>query len=133
MTFWSLASYSDSQPIRLSTNFMNLIPSLTFTESEWFLWSICNGCGMPAGNTYPSHTWFRPSFWDLLMLQLLRPNFPNLPCLYSTFHFEYSSVLSRVCLTTKNTNSVLAWKLFNCFYKITFMLFFMFICTQVTR
>ena len=21
---------------------------------EWFLWSICNGCGMPAGNAYPS-------------------------------------------------------------------------------
>ena len=21
---------------------------------EWFPWSICNGCGMPAGNAYPS-------------------------------------------------------------------------------
>ena len=28
-------------------------------------------------------------FWDLLMLQLLRPNSSNLPCLYSTFHLEY--------------------------------------------
>ena len=43
-----------SQPIRLSTNFMTLIPSLTFTDHEWFPWSICNGCGMPAGNAYPS-------------------------------------------------------------------------------
>ena len=43
-----------SQPIRLSTNFMNLIPSLTFIDYEWFPWSICNGCGMPAGNAYPS-------------------------------------------------------------------------------
>ena len=43
-----------SQPIRLSTNFMTLIPSLTFTDYEWFPWSICNGCGMPAGNAYPS-------------------------------------------------------------------------------
>ena len=43
-----------SQPIRLSTNFMTLIPSLTFTDYEWFRWSICNGCGMPAGNAYPS-------------------------------------------------------------------------------
>ena len=25
------------------------------------------------------------------MLQLLRPDFPNLPCLYSTFHLEYPS------------------------------------------
>ena len=43
-----------SQPIRLSTNFITLIPSLTFTDYEWFPWSICNGCGMPAGNAYPS-------------------------------------------------------------------------------
>ena len=27
---------------------------LTFTDYEWFPWSICNGCGMPAGNAYPS-------------------------------------------------------------------------------
>ena len=29
------------------------------------------------------------------MLQLLRPNSSNLPCLYSTFHLEYPLVLSR--------------------------------------
>ena len=33
---------------------MTLIPSLTFTDYEWFPWNICNGCGMPAGNAYPS-------------------------------------------------------------------------------
>ena len=33
---------------------MTLIPSLTFTDYEWFQWSICNGCGMPAGNAFPS-------------------------------------------------------------------------------
>ena len=146
-----------SQPIRLSTNFMTLIPSLTFTDYEWFPWSICNGCGMPAGNayhsghlvpspflgglacaltvetsfpdsspikwptkvdfyrierfswsicdrcampagsTYPSGHLVRPPFWDLLMLQLLRPNSSNLPCLYSTFHLEHPLVLSRFC------------------------------------
>ena len=32
-----------------------------------------------------------------LMLQLLRPNSSNLPCLYSTFHLEYPLVLSRFC------------------------------------
>ena len=42
-------------------------------------------------------TWFRPPFWDLLMLQLLRPNSSNLSCLYSTFHLEYPLVLSRFC------------------------------------
>ena len=31
------------------------------------------------------------------MLQLLRPNSLNLPCLYSTFHLEYPLVLSRFC------------------------------------
>ena len=42
-------------------------------------------------------TWFRPPFGNLLMLQLLRPVLPNLPCLYSNFHLEYPSVLSRFC------------------------------------
>ena len=31
-----------------------MILSLTFTDYEWFPWIICNGCGMPAGNAYPS-------------------------------------------------------------------------------
>ena len=34
-------------------------------------------------------TWFRPPLWDLLVLQLLRPDSSNLPCLYSTFHPWY--------------------------------------------
>ena len=43
---------------------------------EWFPWNICNGCGMPAGNAYLS------AFGDLLMLQLSRPVFPHVPCLF---------------------------------------------------
>ena len=43
-------------------------------------------------------TWFRPPFWDLPVLQLLRPDSSNLPCLYLTFHLEYPWVLSRFCL-----------------------------------
>ena len=35
-------------------NVLTFIPNLTFTDYEWFPWSICNGCGMPAGNAYPS-------------------------------------------------------------------------------
>ena len=42
--------------------------------------------------------------FDLLMLQLLRPNASNLPCLYSTFDLEYPLVLSRFC-------SWLSWSL----------------------
>ena len=46
-------------------------------------------------------TRFRPPLWDLLKLQLLRPDSSNLPCLYSTFHLEYPLVLSRFCLSFK--------------------------------
>ena len=41
-------------------------------------------------------TWFRP-FLELALLQLLRPAFPTLWCLFSTFHIEYPSVLSQFC------------------------------------
>ena len=43
-------------------------------------------------------TWFHLPLWDLLVLQLLRPDSLNLPYLYSTFHLEYPLVLSRFCL-----------------------------------
>ena len=36
-----------------------------------------------------------PPFGDLFMLQLLRPVFPNLPCLFATFRLDYPQVLSR--------------------------------------
>ena len=64
-------------------------------NDEWFPWSICIGCGCQQGTLTLQDTWFLPPFLDLLMLQLLRPVFPNLPCLFSTFHLEYPSVLSR--------------------------------------
>ena len=41
-----------------------------------------------------------PPFCDLLVLQLLRPDSSNLPCLYSTFHLEYLLVLSRFCFVS---------------------------------
>ena len=49
-------------------------------------------------NICERETSYCPPFWDLLMLQLLRPNSSNLPCLCSTFHLEYPLVLSRFCL-----------------------------------
>ena len=42
-------------------------------------------------------TWFRPPLWEMLVLQLLGPDFSNLPCVYSTFLLEYPLVLSRFC------------------------------------
>ena len=89
-------------PIRLSTNFITFIPSLTFTELwvvsmehlQW-VWLARQGT-----LTLPD-TCFCPPFWDLLMLQLLRPNSSNLLCLYSTFHLEYPLVLSSILLKTQ--------------------------------
>ena len=57
---------------------MTLIPSLTFTDYEWFPWSICNGCGMPAGNAYHSGHLVPSPYWGLHMLRLLKPIFPTL-------------------------------------------------------
>ena len=77
-----------SQPI--STNFMILIPTLTFTE----LWVVSMEHLQQVWHASRERLPFRtpgsvPLFWDLLVLQLLRPDSSNLPCLYSTFHLEY--------------------------------------------
>ena len=60
--------------------------------------AFATGVASQQGTLTLPDTWFRPPFWDLLMLQLLRPNSSNLPCLYSTFHLEYPLVLSRFYL-----------------------------------
>ena len=45
-------------------------------------------------------------FRDLLMFQLFRQIFPNLPCLFSTFLLEYLSVLSRFCFLVNKTYEI---------------------------
>ena len=60
--------------------------------------AFATGVASQQGTLTLPDTWFHPPFWDLLMLQLLRPNSSNLPCLYSTFHLEFLLVLSRFCL-----------------------------------
>ena len=81
---------------RLYTDLMT-VPNLTFTELRGFHGAFATGVASQQGALTLPDTWFRPPFWDLLMLQLLRPNSSNLPCLYSTFHLEYPLVLSRFC------------------------------------
>ena len=78
---------------------LNDLPKLTFTELRGFHGAFATGGACQQGALTLPDPWFRPPFWDLLMLQLLRPNSSNLPCLYSTFHFEYPLVLSRFCFT----------------------------------
>ena len=73
-----------------------------------FHWAFATGVACQQGTLTLPDTWFRPPFWDLLMLQLLRPNSSNLPCLYSTFHLEYPLVLSRFCFAYIS-NMFLVW------------------------
>ena len=68
--------------------------------------AFATGVACQQGTLTLPDTWFRPPFWDLLMLQLLRPNSSNLPCLYSTFHLEYPLVLSRFCF---ENNESIGW------------------------
>ena len=60
--------------------------------------AFATGVACQQGTLTLPDTWFRPPLWDLLVLQLLRPDSSNLPYLYSTFHIEYPLVLSRFCL-----------------------------------
>ena len=59
--------------------------------------AFATGVACQQGTLTLPDTWFRPPLWDLLVLQLLRPDSSNLPCLYSTFYLEYPLVLSRFC------------------------------------
>ena len=94
--FWGLHVLRLLRPVsRLYIDFD--LPQLTFTELRGFHGVFATGVGCQQGARTLPDTWFRPPFWDLLMLQLLRPNSSNLPCLYSTFHLEYPLVLSRFC------------------------------------
>ena len=98
MTFWSLTSYSDipdqSDFPSISWPWYRIWPSPNY---EWFPWSVCNGVACHQGTLTLPDTWFRSTFWDLFMLQLLRPVFPNLPCHFSTFHRRYPSALPQFC------------------------------------
>ena len=69
--------------------------------------AFATGVASQKGTLTLLDTWFRPPFWDLLVLQLLRQDSSNLPCLYSTFHHEYPFVLSRFCFRQRINKIVL--------------------------
>ena len=98
-------------------------------ELRGFHWAFATGVACQHGALTLPDTWFRPPFWDLLMLQLLRPNSSNLPCLYSTFHLEYPLVLSRFCFKTP---SPLALASFGTFWALFFNLFDYFLWLRIT-
>ena len=98
MTFWPLTN-SDFPTDRTFHQFNDLYTELYLHRiMSGFHGAFATGVASQQGTLTLPDTWFRPPFWDLLMLQLLRPNSSNLPCLYSTFHLEYPLVLSRFCL-----------------------------------
>ena len=86
------------RPVSPTLHRFNDLPKLTFTEFRGFHGAFATGVACQQGALTLPDTWFRPPLWYLLVLQLLRPDSSNLPCLYSTFHLEYPLVLSRFCL-----------------------------------
>ena len=95
MTFWPLTN-SDLPTNQTFHQFHDLYTELDIHRIiSGFHGAFATGVASQQGTLTLPDTWFRPPFWDLLMLQLLRPNSSNLPCLYSTFHLEYPLVLSR--------------------------------------
>ena len=88
---------SDCWPVSPTLHRSYDLPKLTFMELRSFHGAFATGVACQQGVLTLPDTWFRPPFWDLLMLQLLRPNSSKLPCLYSTFQLEYPLVLSRFC------------------------------------
>ena len=82
LTLDQLVTFNRSDFPQFSSPWYQAWPSPNY---EWFQWSIYNWCGMPAGNAYPSWYLVSTLFGDLLMLQLLRPLFLNLSCLFLDF------------------------------------------------
>ena len=70
--------------------------------------AFATGVACQQGTLTLPDTWFRLPLWDLLVLQLLRPDSSNLPCLYSTFHLEYPLVLSWFCFDNVHNDTL--WK-----------------------
>ena len=99
MTFWSLTN-SDFQTNQTFHQFHDIDTELDLHR----LWVVSMEHFQRVWHASRERLPFRAPLWDLLVLQLLRPDSSNLPCLYSTFHLEYPLVLSRFCLKRPKTN-----------------------------
>ena len=102
-----------SQPIRLSTIFMTLIPSVTFTDYEWFPWSICNVCGMPAGNAYPSGHLVPSPIVGLACALIVETRFLDIAVSLLDFSPRIPlgtfSILLTTCLLAQNIDMYVGW------------------------
>ena len=89
MTFWPLTN-SDFPTDQSFYQFHDFDTEFDLNRiMSGFHGAFATGVTYQQGTLTLLDTWFRPPFWDMLVLQLLRPDFSNLPCLYSTFHLEY--------------------------------------------
>ena len=85
-----------SQPIGLFTNFMTLILSLTFTEFQVLFMEHLQGEWHTSRERLPFWKPLSVPFSDLLMLQLFRPVFPDLPFVYLTIRYDIGLFLPGV-------------------------------------
>ena len=106
MTFWSLPSYSDSPTDQTFLNFHTELELHRITSG--FYGAFATGVACQQGTLTLPDTWSRPPF----LLQFLRPDFTNFPCLYSTFHIEFPLVLSRFCFDAQ-TRQCYLWYFFD--------------------
>ena len=99
MSFWSLTN-SDFPTDQTFHQLNDLYTECDLHRiMDGFHGAFATGVACKQGMFTLSDTWFRSPFWDLFVLQLLRPNSSNFPCLHSTFHIEYLLVLSRFCFS----------------------------------
>ena len=85
---------ANSIPIRLLTNFITMIPNLTFTELRVVSMEHLQGMWHASWDRLPFQTSGSVPFGTYLCSKQVLPNL----CLFSTFHLKYPSVLSRFCL-----------------------------------
>ena len=106
MTFWHFAN-SDFPKDQTFHQFNNLYTEFDLHRTmSGFHGAFATGVACQQGTLTLLDTWFRPPFWDFLLL-LLRPDSSNLSCLYSTFHLEYPLLLSRFCFVKKRSFQML--------------------------
>ena len=74
---WRTALSFQKRISELFNLFHSSLISFNSPNYKWFPWSICNSCGMQAGNAYSSGH-LVPSLGGLHILWLLRPLFPTL-------------------------------------------------------
>ena len=78
MTLLPLTSYSDFPTDQTFHQFHDLDTVLDLHGiTSGFHEAFATGVACQQGTITNQETWFRPPFWDLLMLQLLRPVFPE--------------------------------------------------------